>query len=120
MDDFLILARDSSDKDSFKAAIGAAFKMKDLGTVARFLGMDVQLLGYIYKPISTFTPCGLTFCIRLWVSSLSVSLSALPLRRVAGLIPVDCLIKCQLSFQAICLHKSLFPRLISLFSRDDP
>ena len=31
MDDFLILARDSSDKDSFKAAIGAAFKMKDLG-----------------------------------------------------------------------------------------
>ena len=27
---------------SFKAAIGAAFKMKDLGAVTRFLGMDVQ------------------------------------------------------------------------------
>ena len=42
VDDFLILARDASDKDSFKAAISAAFKMKDLGAVARFLGMEVQ------------------------------------------------------------------------------
>ena len=42
VDDFLILDRDASDKDSFKAAIGAAFKMKDLGAVTRFLGMDVQ------------------------------------------------------------------------------
>ena len=42
MDDFLILARDASDKDSFKAAISAAFKMKDLGAVAHFLGMEVQ------------------------------------------------------------------------------
>ena len=57
--------------------------------------------------------CGTTASL----SEVCSSPSALPLRRVTGSIPVDCLIKCQLSFQAICLHKSLFPRLISLFSQ---
>jgi len=42
VDDFLVLAPDVRDKDAFKTAIQAAFKMKDLGTVARFLGMRVE------------------------------------------------------------------------------
>jgi hypothetical protein len=41
VDDFLILARDVADKTAFKTAISAAFKMKDLGPVSRFLGMQV-------------------------------------------------------------------------------
>ena len=41
VDDFLVLAPDVGDKDKFKSAISAQFKMKDLGAVARFLGMDV-------------------------------------------------------------------------------
>ena len=42
VDDFLILAPDARDKDNFKLAIAEAFKMKDLGPVARFLGMGVH------------------------------------------------------------------------------
>ena len=42
VDDFLVLAPNVHDKDKFKQNISAAFKMKDLGPVARFLGMEIK------------------------------------------------------------------------------
>jgi len=42
VDDFLVLAPSVNDKNKFKRNISAAFKMKDLGPVARFLGMEIK------------------------------------------------------------------------------
>jgi len=41
VDDFLVLAPDVADKNDFKSAIAGHFKMKDLGPVSRFLGMEI-------------------------------------------------------------------------------